>query len=92
MQCLKVCYNHLVLNITRRLLVLTNHRATVLFLSTDFFKTPRNYTEKLGSVTTKKKSKDVLEAAIVSTPELFISKINRSPMTLTPVKETSDRK
>ena len=57
---LKVCYNHRVLNNTWRLLVLTHHWATLLFLNTNVFKITWNYTNMLGSVTTNNNSNILL--------------------------------
>ena len=57
LSCLKVFYNHCVLNITWRLLLLANRWATVLFLNTDVFKTSRNHKNMLGSVMTNNNSK-----------------------------------
>ena len=60
MLCLKVFYNNRFLNTTRILLVLTNHLATVIFLNTDVFKKPQNYTKMMGSVTTNNNSEILL--------------------------------
>ena len=57
---LKVCYNHCVLKITWRILVLINNWATVLFLKTYVFKKLINYTNMLVSVTTNNNSKILL--------------------------------
>ena len=51
-----------------------------------------DYTNKLVSVTTSKKIKYIIEAAMVSTPEGFAKNSPISPMISTPIKKPSAQK
>ena len=57
-------------------------------LNINFLKTSRNYTNMLVSVMTKTILTYIIEAAMVSTPELFTNNSTRSPMTSTQVKKS----
>ena len=61
-------------------------------MNTNVLKTSTNYTNKLVSGTARKNFKDILEAAMVSTPEGFINDSPISPMTSAPVKKPSAQK
>ena len=63
-----------------------------LYMNINVLKTSKNYTNKLVSVTTRKTFKDILEAAIVYTPEGFTDDSPISPMKSTPVKKPRVRK
>ena len=57
-------------------------------MNINVLKTSKIYTNKLVSVTTRKNFKDIIEAAMVSTPEVFANNSPISPMTSSQVKRT----
>ena len=88
---LKVCYNHHVLRIIWRLLVLTNNYAPGLLLNTNIW-TKKKINQHAGKWDYQQNLKDILDAAMVSNPEGVTDDSTNVPMTSTPVKKLSARK
>ena len=57
----------------------------MLYMNTYVLKTFKKY-KQAGNCDDQKQSKDILEAAMVSTPEVFTDNIPISPMTSSPVR------
>ena len=57
-----------------------------------FLETIKNLYKQAGKFDDQKKFKDIIEAAIVSTPEVFTNNSTISPRTSTPVKKPSAEK
>ena len=82
---IKVCYNHHVLKIIQRQLVLTNNYATGLVLNTNVWINKNIYLH-LGKCDDKKNLKYILDAAMVSIPEEITNDSPSLPMTAKIVK------
>ena len=64
----------------------------MLYLNTNIFKKSIKLYKHSSKCDDQQQFKDIIGGAMVSTTEVFTDKINRSPMTPTPVNKPSARK
>ena len=89
---LKVCCNHHILNITYRPLVLTIHLTNNALYEHKCLEKIKKVYKHSSKCDEQKQLKVILEAAMVSTPEVFTDDSPISTMTSTPVNKPSARK
>ena len=88
---LKVYYNHQVLKIIWKILILTNHYATGLLLN-NFFNNIKRIYQHAGKCDDQQNIKDILDDDMVFTPEEITDESQSVPMKSTPVKKPSASK